>query len=112
MVGKAIDCWVNVAMGELGKPDYLVEVAQNYFKQGEDFFRNYSIDETVALMDELELSAKDLVRASTEQLTHKMVQRARKGRRLNPHVMVKVRNAMSAASEREFTLTELFTYVR
>ena len=50
---RAIDCWLNVNMGELGRPDYLVEVAKNYFKQGEDFFRNYSIDETVALMDEL-----------------------------------------------------------
>jgi predicted TIM-barrel fold metal-dependent hydrolase len=50
---RSIDCWVNVNMAELGRPDYLVEVAKNYFKQGEDFFRNYSIDETVALMDEL-----------------------------------------------------------
>ena len=53
---RAIDCWLNVNMGELGRPDYLVEVAKNYFKQGEDFFRNYSIDETVALMDELEVT--------------------------------------------------------
>ena len=50
---RAIDCWLNVNMAELGRPDYLVEVAKNYFKQGEDFFRNYSIDETIALMDEL-----------------------------------------------------------
>ncbi len=52
---RASDCWLNVNMGELGRPDYLVDVAKNYFKQGEDFFRNYSIDETVALMDELEV---------------------------------------------------------
>ena len=51
---RSIDCWLNVNMGELGRPDYLVEVAKNYFKQGEDFFRNYGIDETLALMDELE----------------------------------------------------------
>jgi len=52
---RAIDGWLNVNMGELGRPDYLVEVAKNYFKQGEDFFRNYSIDESVALLDELEV---------------------------------------------------------
>ena len=28
-------------------------VAKSYFKQGEDFFRNYSVDETLALMDAL-----------------------------------------------------------
>lgn len=49
---RAIDCWVNVNMSELGRPDYLVQVAKNYFKQGEDFFRNYSLAETVELMDE------------------------------------------------------------
>ena len=50
---KAIDCWVNVQMGDMGTPDYLVEVADNYFKQGDDFFRNYSIEEMLDQMDEL-----------------------------------------------------------
>ena len=52
MTPRAIDCWVNVNMAELGRPDYLVQVAKNYFKQGEDFFRNYSIEETLGWMDE------------------------------------------------------------
>ena len=38
MTSRAIDCWVNVNMGAMGRPDYLEEVAANYFKQGEDFF--------------------------------------------------------------------------
>ena len=50
---RAIDAWVNVNMAELGRPDYLVRVATDYFKQGSDFFRNYSIEETLATMDEL-----------------------------------------------------------
>ncbi len=50
---RTIDCWVNVNMAELGTPDWLVQVAKHYFKQGEDFFRNYSVDETVELMDRL-----------------------------------------------------------
>ncbi len=49
---RVIDAWVNVNMAELGRPDYLVQVAKNYFKQGEDFFRNYSIEETLKRMDE------------------------------------------------------------
>jgi predicted TIM-barrel fold metal-dependent hydrolase len=50
---RSIDCWVNVNMAELGTPDYLLEVARNYFKQGQDFFRNYSVDEMVETMDRL-----------------------------------------------------------
>ena len=53
MPGRVIDCWVNVAMAELGRPDYLVRAAEDTFKQGGDFFRNYSIDEMLASMDEL-----------------------------------------------------------
>lgn len=51
MSRRVIDTWVNVNMAELGKPDYLVQVASRYFKQGEDFFRNYEIDEMLELMD-------------------------------------------------------------
>jgi len=39
-------------MGEMGTPEYLVRVAKDYFKQGEDFFRNYSIEEMLEQMDE------------------------------------------------------------
>ena len=49
---RVIDGWVNVNMAELGRPDYLVQVARDYFKQGEDFFRNYTLEETLAGMDE------------------------------------------------------------
>lgn len=51
MSRPAIDTWVNVNMAELGKPDYLVEVASRTFKQGEDFFRNYEVGEMLELMD-------------------------------------------------------------
>ena len=45
MSARVIDAWVNVAMAELGRPDYLVRAAEDTFKQGGDFFRNYSIEE-------------------------------------------------------------------
>ena len=50
---RAIDCWVNVNIGGQGRPEFLKAVAKDYFKQGEDFFRAYSIDEMVETMDRL-----------------------------------------------------------
>ena len=41
-------------------------------------------------MTELGLSNADLVKASTEQLTFKMVQKARKGKPLTPNVQNKI----------------------
>jgi len=52
-VTRTIDTWVNVNMAELGQPSWLIAVARDYFKRGEDFFRNYSVDETVEMMDRL-----------------------------------------------------------
>ena len=56
------------------------------------------------------LKAKDLVEASTDQLNHKMVARACKGRRLTPNVKVKVREALIAASGESNPMTALFNY--
>jgi predicted TIM-barrel fold metal-dependent hydrolase len=53
MATRAIDCWVNVKMSDLGRPAYLEQVAKNYFKQGEDFFRDYSVEEILRTMDSL-----------------------------------------------------------
>ncbi|MEN8181582.1 MAG: amidohydrolase family protein [Myxococcota bacterium] len=53
MAGQAIDCWVNVNMAELGRPNYMVRAAEDTFRQGDDFFRNYSIAETLEAMDAL-----------------------------------------------------------
>jgi hypothetical protein len=62
------------------------------------------------IMVEHALKAHDLVAASTEQITHKMVSRACKGRRLTPNVQSKIRNALARATGREYTIGELFTY--
>lgn len=63
-----------------------------------------------ARLDELGLSHHDLVAASTEQLTHKMVARACKGRWLTPAVRKKIQRALATAAGRPFELTELFSY--
>lgn len=47
-----------------------------------------------ALMARLELSNADLVRASTEQLTFKMVQKGRRGRKLTLNVQHKILSAL------------------
>ena len=55
MTPRAIDCWVNVNMSELGTPDYLVEAGTRLFKGGADFFRDYSLEETLETMDRLDI---------------------------------------------------------
>lgn len=49
------------------------------------------------MMDSWGLENHDLVEVSTEQLTHKQVQRARKGRRLTLKMMQKVTRAFNVA---------------
>ncbi|MGE5308139.1 MAG: hypothetical protein ACM3OC_03560 [Deltaproteobacteria bacterium] len=62
------------------------------------------------LMAQDGLKPNDLVSCSTEQITHKMVSRAVKGRKLTPHVQGKILRAMNKASGRTYSLKDLFTY--
>lgn len=62
------------------------------------------------LMDKHGLKAHDLVAASSEQITHKMVSRACKGRRLTRNVQLKLVRALNAAAEQAYGLGDLFTY--
>ena len=68
-------------------------------------------DQPIAgLMESHSLKPHDLVAASAVQMTHKMVTRAMKGRRLTPNVKCKVRDALNAAAGTEYTLSDLFNY--
>ena len=62
------------------------------------------------IMLEQHLTAHDLVANSTEQLTHKMVSRACKGRRLTPNVQAKIRNALARSTGKGYSIEQLFTY--
>ncbi len=62
------------------------------------------------LMAGLGLRNHDLAEASGEQLTHKMVARARRGRRLTPHVQDKVIRALEKAAGKSFPRGEIFNY--
>lgn len=48
-----IDAWLNVNMGELGMPEYMKAAANDVFQAGTDYWRNMSVPETLAMMDEL-----------------------------------------------------------
>lgn len=72
--------------------------------------RNCGEQPVAGLLAEHSLSAHDLVAASTEQLTHKMVARACKGRWLTPNVRGKIRAALNRAAHTEYTLADLFNY--
>jgi hypothetical protein len=56
------------------------------------------------------LKPHDLVAASTQQLTHKMVSRACKGRRLTLNAQSKVLNALNLAAGQNYSLRDLFNY--
>lgn len=73
--------------------------------------RNLGEQPLAALMAARGLQPKDLVAASSEQLTHKMVSRAMKGRRLTANTMDKVVRAWNAATGSEAERGELFNYV-
>ena len=47
----AIDLWVNVTMGGGKDIDYLQRVKEDYFKGGDDFFRDLSVSECLDAMD-------------------------------------------------------------
>ncbi len=75
-----------------------------------DIERDLGEQPIARLMRDHNLSPRDLVAASTEQITHKMVSRACKGRRLTPNVQAKIRAALARAAGREYALEDLFNY--
>ena len=72
--------------------------------------RNLGEQPITRIMVERSLKPHDLVAASTQQITHKMVGRACKGRRLTRNVQQKVMEALNRATDAQYTLSDLFTY--
>ena len=48
---RAIDCWVNVTMGEQKPPEFLLRVKEDYFKGGDEFLKNIEADALIEQMD-------------------------------------------------------------
>ena len=79
--------------------------------------RNLGTQPLDGVLNEFGLGNHDLVTASEEPLTHKAVQRARKGRRLTPHMQRRVAEALNRAVtlqgrtiERPWQVSDLFSY--
>ncbi len=76
----------------------------------QDIERNLGEQPVAKIMVEHNLKANDLVTVSTEQITHKMVSKACKGRRLTQNVQWKILNALNKATGKSFSLSDLFNY--
>lgn len=79
--------------------------------------RNLGVQPLDGIMVEHALGNHDLVTASQEPMTHKAVQRARKGRRLTKHMKQRMADALNQAVklqgkeiERDWVVSDLFTY--
>ena len=75
-----------------------------------DIERDFGEQPIAKIMVEYGLKPNDLVRNSTGQISHKMVARAAKGRKLTPHVQLKILNALNKATEKNYSLKDLFNY--
>lgn len=64
-----------------------------------------------AIMTRLGVTNADVVKASTSQLTFKMLHKGRRGRRLTPNVQHKILEAFHALRpDEKFTLKDFFNY--
>jgi hypothetical protein len=75
-----------------------------------DLERNLGAQPIARLMAEHNLKPGDLVEASPEHITRKMVARACKGRRLTPNVKSKILRALKRVTGKEYSRPDLFTY--
>jgi hypothetical protein len=79
--------------------------------------RNLGVQPLDGIMTGHEVTNHALVAASTEPMTHKAVQRARKGRRLTKHMKQRMADALNLLMkqqgkeiERPWVVKDLFTY--
>jgi len=72
--------------------------------------RNLGEQPIARILAENNLKSGDLVTSSTENITYKMVARACSGRRLTPHIQVKICNALNKAAGKTFLVKDLFNY--
>jgi len=72
--------------------------------------RDFGPQPLAAILQGLGLRNHDVVVASTEQLTHKMVAKACRGRRLSNNVRGKILRALNKASGQNYAQSDLFNY--
>ena len=62
------------------------------------------------IMEERGLKNHDLVAASKDGLTHKQVQKGRKGRRLTRNIQDKIADSISSSTGISYKIEQLFNY--
>jgi hypothetical protein len=72
--------------------------------------RNLGEQPIARIMREHDLKPHDLVAISSVEMTHKMVSRACKGRRLTLNTQSKVLAALNRATGKDYSLSDLFNY--
>lgn len=72
---------------------------------------DYDVQPLDQILKENSFNNDDLVKISTQQLTHKQVQKARLGKRITPNIKGKVLWALNALlDQKKYTLKDLFNY--
>lgn len=72
--------------------------------------RDFGEQPLAKIMAKYGLKPHDLVINSTEQITHKMVARAVKGRRLNLKIQYRLLSAINKVAPKQYILSDLFNY--
>ena len=75
-----------------------------------DIKRDLGQQPIAQIITKCKLKPHDIVAASKEQMTHKMITRAVRGRRLTSNVKFKILNALNKATGKNFSLKDLFNY--
>jgi hypothetical protein len=92
----------------------LLEPSEFTLKQGNDFMSDMEmgVQPLDAIMTEKEIRNHDLVAAVPPGfITHKQVQKARKGRRLTPNMQKKILEALNAyAAPESYAFKDVFNY--
>ncbi len=98
------------AIPDPAREELAADLAEDVLPDGQVPDRNKGPQPLADLMLQYQLKAHDLVEASTEQLTHKMVARATKGRQLTINTRGIVQRAFNRATGKTWTQAQLFNY--
>ena len=64
---RAIDTFVNVDWGNTGKPEWLVRVAEDYFKNADEIFKPVTMPDLIEAMDRAGVFRSELVEQNLQK---------------------------------------------
>jgi len=83
---------------------------ENINNMNADLERNLGEQPIARIMADARITRHDLVALSPKHITHKMVARACKGRKLTPHSKTLILDALNRAAEKTYSMSDLFNY--